>query len=128
MGGADVTKILAYTAQASHQLVPPDAMEPVVLGIANNFVTERCSGEVMTVGLNSIRLVCARCPLAMTATLLQDLVQYKSYKDKSVMMAARSLIQLFRDVNPALLQRKDRVCCYTLGGTRWIGHVLTMVL
>ena len=106
----DVTKILAFTAQASHQLVPPDALEPVVLAIANNFVTERCSSEVMAVGLNAIRLISARCPLAMTSTLLQDLVQYKSYKDKSVMMAARSLIQLFRDVNPGLLHRKDRVC------------------
>ena len=34
---------------------------------------------------------------------------YKKYKDKSVMMASRSLIQLFRTVNPSLLARKDKV-------------------
>lgn len=45
----------------------------------------------------------------MTPELLQDLTSYKSYRDKSVMMAARSLIQLFRDLNPLILSRKDRV-------------------
>ena len=45
----------------------------------------------------------------MNADLLQDLAGYKSYRDKSVVMAARSLIQLFRSVRPELLSRKDRV-------------------
>ena len=45
----------------------------------------------------------------MTSDLLQDLASYKGYHDKSVMMAARSLIQLFRELNPSMLKRKDRV-------------------
>merc|ERR1711974_462136 len=40
--------------------------------------------------------------------LLQDLAAYKSYKDKAVMMAARSLIQLYRTTHPELLHRRDR--------------------
>lgn len=44
----------------------------------------------------------------MDETLLSDLSSYKSYKDKAVMMAARSLIQLFRTVCPDLLHKKDR--------------------
>jgi len=44
----------------------------------------------------------------MDDTLLSDLSSYKSYKDKAVMMAARSLIQLFRTVCPDLLLKKDR--------------------
>uniref|UniRef100_A0A147BSR7 Protein SDA1 n=1 Tax=Ixodes ricinus TaxID=34613 RepID=A0A147BSR7_IXORI len=104
----EVTKILQYAAQASHELVPPDIMEPVLMTIANNFVTERNSVEVMTVGLNSIRELCSRCPLVMSADLLHDLAQYKSYRDKNVSMAAKSLIQLFRTVNPDLLARKFR--------------------
>ena len=59
--------------------------------------------------LNAIREMCARCPLAMEEDLLHDLAEYKKAKDKSVIMAARSLIQLYREVNPALLHRKDRV-------------------
>ena len=44
----------------------------------------------------------------MDDTLLSDLSSYKSYKDKAVMMAARSLIQLFRTTCPELLHKKDR--------------------
>jgi hypothetical protein len=45
----------------------------------------------------------------MSEELLRDLTAYKSYRDKSVMMAARSLIHLYRDLNPDMLHRKDRV-------------------
>jgi protein SDA1 len=44
----------------------------------------------------------------MDDTLLSDLSSYRSYKDKGVMMAARSLIQLFRSTCPELLHKKDR--------------------
>ncbi|XP_013861932.1 protein SDA1 homolog [Austrofundulus limnaeus] len=104
----DVTKILLCAAQASHQLVPPEIIEPMVMTIANNFVTDRNSGEVMTVGINAIKEVVSRCPLAITEDLLQDLAQYKIHKDKNVMMSARGLIQLFRKLNPQMLQKKDR--------------------
>ncbi|XP_032237860.2 protein SDA1 homolog isoform X2 [Nematostella vectensis] len=104
----EVTKLLMFFSQASHDLVPPEVVEPGVRTIVNNFVTERNSHEVMAVGLNAVREVCQRCPLVMTDTLLQDLAQYKTSKDKSVMMASRSLIQLFRSVNPNLLHKKDR--------------------
>lgn len=32
--------------------------------------------------MNAVKEICARCPLAMSADLLGDLVQYKSHKDK----------------------------------------------
>jgi protein SDA1 len=76
--------------------------------IADEFVSEGVAGEVATAGLNAIREICARAPLAMNATLLQDLTEYKGSKDKGVMMAARSLITLYREVAPELLKRKDR--------------------
>ncbi|CAG8502246.1 4766_t:CDS:10 [Ambispora leptoticha] len=104
----DVTMVLVVLAQASHELVPPDTLEPVLKAIANNFVSDHCASEVITVGLNAIREICQRQPLAIDATLLQDLTEYKSSKEKSVMMAARSLIGLYREVNPEMLKRKDR--------------------
>lgn len=62
----------------------------------------------MTVGINAIKELVARCPLSMSEDLLQDLAQYKSHKDKNVVMSARGLIQLFRDLNPHMLHRRDR--------------------
>lgn len=104
----EVIHILQYTAHAAHELVPPDSIEPVVRAIVNNFVTERNSGEVMGIGLNAIREITKRCPLALDETLLRDLAEYKTYKDKAVMMASRSLIQLYRTIHPELLHKKDR--------------------
>jgi len=104
----EVVRLLQFSAQAAHELVPPDVLEPVLKSIVNNFVTERNSAEVMAVGLNAIRELCARCPLVMSEDLLKDLSEYKTYKDKGVMMASRSLIQLFRVTNPELLYKKDR--------------------
>ena len=104
----EVTKLLTFAAQASHQLVPPDIIETLIRVIANNFISEKNSNEVMAVGLNAVREICVRCPLAMTSELLQDLVDYKSSKNKGVMMASRSLIQLYRTLNPDLLRKKDR--------------------
>uniref|UniRef100_A0A8D0FFB9 Protein SDA1 n=1 Tax=Strix occidentalis caurina TaxID=311401 RepID=A0A8D0FFB9_STROC len=104
----EVTKILLFAAQASHQLVPPEIIQSVLMTIANNFVTDKNSGEVMTVGINAIKEITARCPLAMTEDLLQDLVQYKTHKNKNVMMSAKTLIHLFRSLNPEMLQKKFR--------------------
>ncbi|UJR16558.1 hypothetical protein I4U23_003459 [Adineta vaga] len=103
-----VTKILLFVAQASHEYVPPDILQSICKTVANNFITERNSGEVMAVGLNTIREICAKCYLAMDEDLLHDLSKYKSYRDKSVAASARSLIQVFREKNPHLLERKDR--------------------
>lgn len=103
-----VTRILQFAAQAAHELVPPEVIEPINKTIANNFVSERNSSDVMAIGLNAIREVCQRCPLSMDEDLLRDLALYKNYKDKSVMMASRSLISLYREHLPTLLHKKDR--------------------
>lgn len=104
----EVTRILQFAAQASHELVPPDVLEPVLKTLANNFITERNSSDVIAIGLNAVREICARCPLAIGEDLMGDLTQYKIYRERSVMMAARSLIQLFRRVRPEILHKKDR--------------------
>lgn len=104
----EVTKILQFVAQASHEVLPPDVMQPVLKTLVNNFITERNSSDVMAIGLNAVREICSRCPLSMDEDLLQDLAQYKTHRERSVMMAARSLIQLFRNVRPELLHKRDR--------------------
>jgi protein SDA1 len=104
----NVTHILTYLAQASHPLVPPDVLQPCIRTLANHFVNDRSSAEVTAVGLNAIREICARAPLVMDSELLWDLVAYKKDKNKGVMMASRSIIALFRDINPNLLKRKER--------------------
>ena len=50
-----MTKVLTVLAQASHAMVPPDVLEPVVQAIANHFVADHCAAEVMTVGYGGAR-------------------------------------------------------------------------
>ncbi|KAB2577611.1 Protein SDA1 [Lasiodiplodia theobromae] len=103
-----VTSFLAALAQATHSLVPPDALEPLVTKIANEFVSEAAAAEVASAGLNAIREICVRQPLAMNDTLLQDLVMYRKSKDKGVMMAAKGLLSLYREVGAEMLKKRDR--------------------
>ncbi|KAF3821967.1 hypothetical protein GH733_007341 [Mirounga leonina] len=44
----EVTKILLFATQASHHLVPPEIIQSVLMTVANNFVTNKNSGEIMT--------------------------------------------------------------------------------
>lgn len=103
-----VTTFLACLAQATHKRVPPEELEPLITKIANEFVSEASAAEVASAGLNAIREVCVRQPLAMNDTLLQDLVQYRKSKDKGVMMAARGLLSLYREVGADMLHKRDR--------------------
>ena len=79
--------------------------------LAHEFVHPGVGGEVIAAGINSIREVSRRQPWCMEGEedLLGDLIEYRKSKDKGVTTAARGLLQLFREVNPALLKRRERV-------------------
>ncbi|KAF3780447.1 SDA1-like protein [Nymphaea thermarum] len=104
----DVTSLLAAAVQACHHMVPPDAVESLFRQIVNQFIHDRSRPEAIAVGLNVVREICLRIPLLMTEELLQDLVLYRSSREKAVSSAARSLMSLFRQLCPALLSKKDR--------------------
>uniref|UniRef100_A0A803LJG5 Protein SDA1 n=2 Tax=Chenopodium quinoa TaxID=63459 RepID=A0A803LJG5_CHEQI len=104
----DITNLLAAAVQACHDMVPPDAVEPLFKQIVNQFVHDRSRTEAISVGLNVVREICLRMPLLMNEDLLQDLVMYKTSKEKAISSAARSLVTLFREICPSLLIKKDR--------------------
>ena len=103
-----VTSFLASLAQSIHAMIPPEDLEPLIQKVANEFVSEAAAAEVASAGLNGIREICIRQPLAMNQTLLQDLVMYKKSKDKGVMMAAKGLLGLYREVGVDMLKKRDR--------------------
>ncbi|KAH9817815.1 SDA1-domain-containing protein [Melampsora americana] len=103
-----VTSILAALAQSVHELTPPDVLMPCLRKLANEFVHPGVASTVIAAGLNSITEISRRQPLAMEADLLADLIEYKKSKDKGIITAARSLLGLFREVNPSLLRSRER--------------------
>ncbi|KAF7338568.1 Protein SDA1 [Mycena venus] len=93
-----VPAILVALAQSVHDLTPPDAVTPVIRKLAHEFVHPGVASEVIAAGLNAIR----------EEDLLGDLVEYRKSRDKAVTSAARGLLQLYREVNPGLLKRRER--------------------
>lgn len=128
MGGhqRDVTAILAYSVQSCHEHVPPGEVYGILKTIAHNFITERCSGEQMAVGINAVRAICARVPSVLSGeddldedakeksttwdveAFARDLAGYAKHKDRSVSIAGRGWVNHIREVYPSLLQGKDR--------------------
>lgn len=104
----NVTQILAAAAQATHDLVPPESINMMVRKIADEFISDGVAAEVASAGLNTTREILARNPAGIDEDLLQDLTAYKGSKSKAVMMAARSLIALYREVAPEMLTKADR--------------------
>ena len=68
---AELDSLVVVVAQACHELVPPDAMTAVLRQLVDAFVHDRARPEVMTLGLKTVRELCARMPLIMTPELLQ---------------------------------------------------------
>ncbi|RDB21213.1 Protein sda1 [Hypsizygus marmoreus] len=103
-----VPSIMVALAQSVHDLTPPDALIPVIRKLAQEFVHPGVGSEVIAAGLNAIREVCRRQPWSMEEDLLGDLIEYRKSRDKAVTAAARGLLQLFREVNPGMLKRRER--------------------
>jgi len=46
-------------------LIPPETLKPVIERIISNYVTEYCNNQHITIGLNAIRELLMRMPLAL---------------------------------------------------------------
>jgi protein SDA1 len=104
-----IPAILVALAQSVHNLTPPDVVTPIVRKLAQEFVHPGVGSEVIAAGINAVREVCRRQPWSMEEDLLGDLVEYRKSRDRVVTAAARSLLQLYREVNPSMLKRRERV-------------------
>lgn len=100
-----------------HELTPPDVLTPVIRKISQEFVHPGVGSEVIAAGINAVREVCRRQPWCMEEDLLSDLIEYRKSKDKGVVTASRGLLQLFREVNPGLLKKRERGKAAAMGET-----------
>ena len=103
-----ISEIFAMIIESCHDLVPPETLRPIIEKIISNYVSEYCNNQHITVGLNAIREILMRMPLALDPEQIEYLCLYKSSHNKSVRAASKSLINYFRDVCPELLPRKLR--------------------
>ena len=73
---------------------------PTIKAIAYNFIADRCSNEVITVGINSVREILSRVPALLLEEDMEDFIQdialYGKKSHKSVTIAAHGVINLVR--------------------------------
>lgn len=103
-----IGEIFAMIVESCHELVPPEEIKPIIEKIIANFVTEYCNNKHITIGLNAIREILLRMPLALDEAQIEYLVGFRTFRNSSVVNAAKSLINYFRDVCPQLLPKKFR--------------------
>lgn len=104
----EIAKILTYLAESVHDQEPPEDMQVVIKHMIDNFINERVNDEKISMGLRTIREMCEKAPLIMDEFSLNYCAEFRTYKEKNVSAAARSLINYFRDINPDLLNKKFR--------------------
>lgn len=95
-----IGEIFAMIIESCHELVPPEEIKPLIDKICNNYITDYCSAQNITIGLNCVREILVRMPLALDAAQVEYMVDFRGNKNKSVRAAAKSLVNYFRDVCP----------------------------
>lgn len=92
--------------ESCHDLVPPEEIKPIIERILTNYATEYCPTPHIVVGLNAIREILVRMPLALDEAQIEYLILFKGNKNSSVRSSAKALVNFFRDVCPHLLPKK----------------------
>ncbi len=60
-----ISEIFAMIIESCHDLIPPETLKPIIERIISNYITEYCNNQHITVGLNTIREILMRMPLAL---------------------------------------------------------------
>ena len=93
-----VTRILVFLVQSCHDYVPPEELMPLVRIIADNFVTDHSSPEVIALGINTLSEIFLRIPLLYQMEelepLIHEVVEFKNNRDKGVVVAARNFLNV----------------------------------
>ena len=97
---------MAFLAESTHELIPPNELESVIKHIIDNFVHDRCHEESITLGMNTIREMASRNKFILDEFNLNFLAQHYNYKNSNVARAAKAIINLYRTINPKLLDKK----------------------
>lgn len=103
----NITKLLSIVASSIHRTTSTDIVYDIIKKIADNFVVDHLDEEVIIIGLNTIREICNINPFGMTPELLEDLISYKKYKVKGVIMAANGIRAVFREKRSDILPKKE---------------------
>ncbi|CAD8139034.1 unnamed protein product [Paramecium pentaurelia] len=108
----DVGKLFAYLAEAIHDQIPKEDLQPTIRHLIDQFVNDRCQELTLTMGLRGIYEILQKHPKILDKDNITYLIHYIKYKNRNVSQAARSILNHFKDTNPQLLDKRLR-------GNKW---------
>ena len=93
----DLNIILASIIEATHDQVPPIELEPIIKKLFDFFISDVLPPQQITLGLNTLYGLVERCPYCIDEKYFTVCEELKSYKNKSVSNAARSVCNLYKE-------------------------------
>lgn len=104
----ELATILASLIESCHDMIPPSELQPVIDKLFDGFVSEAHPASYITIGLNALREICERAPYVIQKENLIMINNLKEYKNKSVTNAARSFVNLYKEINSNVLGIYDK--------------------
>ena len=93
----DLNIILASIIEAAHDQVPPLEIEPIIKKLFDFFISDVLPPPQITLGLNTLYGLIERCPYCIDEKYFTVCEELKSFKNKSVSNAARSVCNLYKE-------------------------------
>ena len=93
----DLSIILASIIEATHDQVPPIELEPIIKKLFDFFISDVLPPQQITLGLNTLYGIVERCPYCIDEKYFNICEELRSYKNKSVANAARSICNLYKE-------------------------------
>ena len=102
-----VAIIFASIIEATHDLTTPDGLEPVIKRLFDNFIHETLNPQIITLGLNTLRGICEKTPYVINQFHVTMVDNMRTYKNKNVSGAARSVFNLYKDINEDIVKKQN---------------------
>jgi len=88
----------------------PSDIEPIIKKLFDSFISEAHPPQYITIGLNCLRELIERVPYLIGKEYINvdELKNYKEFKNKSVANAARAIINCIKEINSNVLGIYDK--------------------
>ncbi|KJP87019.1 hypothetical protein AK88_03301 [Plasmodium fragile] len=99
-------KYLSAFIQCIHSTTPPMYVIRIVHVLVKKFLYDNTSEEFIYLIINTIIQIVTKCPAALDEEVFEAVLVFKDYKNKNTATLIRRFINLCKEVNPELLDRK----------------------
>ncbi|CAI7718165.1 protein SDA1, putative [Plasmodium vivax] len=99
-------KYLSTFIQCLHGSTPSLYVQRVVHLLIKKFLLDNLSEEFIYLIINTIIEIIAKCPDCLDEEVFECIIVFRDYKNKNIASLIRRFVNLCKDVNPGVLDRK----------------------